>query len=1165
MTTYYVDPNQTFITGDLTLDEDIIVEEAIVDNTWEVGSIQVINVVNGSAEPATLTLDAGYSITLEDYPSLGTDYQAITGVGNATGISTINNYGTIDGGGTIGGYLIINNEAGGVIDATGVYGLALATYSIGPSNQYSHVVNQGVLEATGTGGLGIEGLVDNGGGLILANGAGAHVDLDPASYVYGGEFETENGGVIDVDYNTYIDGTNLTGQGSVTVAQGSTIDILGTWSWIATTAATDYISNQGLIEELYGAEIVISGYNTVGGTLNLSGGGTIVLAYCEDGSLDGDGQSILDNVDNTISGYGSISALDIINEAAGIIDANSSSQLAINGDYYGSTIANSGLVEATSTGGLLLYGGTIDNTDGGTLNTGVILANGAGAIVDLELTIIGGTLETETGGLLEASDATLDGLESGDPVNIVQGGALTAGYLTLEGTIENAGTIDIGSLTANSTGTLTINSSATLQGSGQVVVVQQPHGEESVNASGLDLQQELSGGGGTIYVIGASALTNESIINADGSLALTIEGNYPYQLSTISSTVENLGTLESTSGAGGLYLTDIIIDNTQNGDAGQIVAGTANGPSGAQVDLGAAYIEGGTLTSYSGDAIDVTGLGSVLDGTKAAVTISGGSDLVVDPYNLAIDGAIDNQGTISLPGALLVGANGNDADATATLSGGGTVLLGGGIANDAGYIDDNDTLDGTSITLDNIDNTISGSGWIEVDSFINETKGIVDATGAYQSGISSGSVTNQGILETTAGAGGLQLSYTTVQNDGGQIIADGAGTHVDLNSADIIGGTLSTSNGGVIQALGNPYFATETVIDGTSTPVTLTAGSELLDAPYATLDITGSFINDGTIVDDGDPPSAQPNVVVDNVSGTGNIGIEDSSTLEVTGSSGNGQTYTFENGPTTTSEALQIDSISIGSDLDFASTIAGMQNSDTINLTNFANPTGYNFDGTTLTVNFANGGNANLTLSGLAADTQFSFNPFGTAGTSITIADPSVPATFIVYNQAELNNAITGIEQQGTAGNYTIQFGGDIIEGQSGQPDGIYAISLPSDIDLTIDGAGDTLNGAGIDGGLAVLSGKVTIESLTIEDTVAQGQAGEQSGGGGAGLGGGLFVGSGASVALTNVSFQAELRAGGRRRTRRRRRGWRKLEPAGCSNRRAWRERQSWPRRNERE
>ena len=36
--------------------------------------------------------------------------------------------------------------------------------------------------------------------------------------------------------------------------------------------------------------------------------------------------------------------------------------------------------------------------------------------------------------------------------------------------------------------------------------------------------------------------------------------------------------------------------------------------------------------------------------------------------------------------------------------------------------------------LDYFEYMISGSGLIEVDLFINETKGIVDATGAYQSG-----------------------------------------------------------------------------------------------------------------------------------------------------------------------------------------------------------------------------------------------------------------------------------------------------------------------------------------------------------------------------------------------------------------------------------------------
>jgi hypothetical protein len=62
---------------------------------------------------------------------------------------------------------------------------------------------------------------------------------------------------------------------------------------------------------------------------------------------------------------------------------------------------------------------------------------------------------------------------------------------------------------------------------------------------------------------------------------------------------------------------------------------------------------------------------------------------------------------------------------------------------------------------------------------------------------------------------------------------------------------------------------------------------------------------------------------------------------------------------------------------------------------------------------------------------------------------------------------------------------------------------------------------------LAVIGGKVTIASLTIEDTAAKGGDGSASGGGGGGLGGGLFVGPLATVALTNVSFTGDAANGG--------------------------------------
>jgi autotransporter-associated beta strand protein len=75
--------------------------------------------------------------------------------------------------------------------------------------------------------------------------------------------------------------------------------------------------------------------------------------------------------------------------------------------------------------------------------------------------------------------------------------------------------------------------------------------------------------------------------------------------------------------------------------------------------------------------------------------------------------------------------------------------------------------------------------------------------------------------------------------------------------------------------------------------------------------------------------------------------------------------------------------------------------------------------------------------------------------------------------------------------------------------------------DVTIGGAGHTLDGAGQFRGLEVLSGSVSIDDLTISGNVAKG------GGGGAGLGGGLFVGTGATVTTTNVRLANNQAVGG--------------------------------------
>lgn len=128
-----------------------------------------------------------------------------------------------------------------------------------------------------------------------------------------------------------------------------------------------------------------------------------------------------------------------------------------------------------------------------------------------------------------------------------------------------------------------------------------------------------------------------------------------------------------------------------------------------------------------------------------------------------------------------------------------------------------------------------------------------------------------------------------------------------------------------------------------------------------------------------------------------------------------------------------------------------------------------------------------------------------------------------VGNETELRNALAAVQE------------GDIIRFTSN-------ITLSGDLPVvstgvTIDGASFTLSGAGQFRGLMAMRPfgadvgiTVTIENLTIADTIATGGAGgagAQPGGGGAGLGGALFVGEGVHVQIRNVTIQNSQAAGG--------------------------------------
>jgi hypothetical protein len=131
-----------------------------------------------------------------------------------------------------------------------------------------------------------------------------------------------------------------------------------------------------------------------------------------------------------------------------------------------------------------------------------------------------------------------------------------------------------------------------------------------------------------------------------------------------------------------------------------------------------------------------------------------------------------------------------------------------------------------------------------------------------------------------------------------------------------------------------------------------------------------------------------------------------------------------------------------------------------------------------------------------------------------------------VTSEAELTAAINAANESGAgAALAPIVLGQDIA-----LDDALPALRLAPGVTLTIESA--TGQDYAIDGvasfqGLVIDSGDVTLSSIQLNDDLVTGAAGTGGDGGGPGLGGGLFVGSGATVTLDDVNFFKDRAVGG--------------------------------------
>ncbi len=201
--------------------------------------------------------------------------------------------------------------------------------------------------------------------------------------------------------------------------------------------------------------------------------------------------------------------------------------------------------------------------------------------------------------------------------------------------------------------------------------------------------------------------------------------------------------------------------------------------------------------------------------------------------------------------------------------------------------------------------------------------------------------------------------------------------------------------------------------------------------------------------------------------------------------------------------------------------------SDTIDLAGIGAPAGYTLSaGNQLTVTGALGTvTLNLDPSQNFAADSFILAPDAATGTAVTV----VQSGFLVASEADLNAALLAIDTGGTWSAPNTAYNIVLTAGFSLTTD-LYAVNLAAGDTLTIDGMGNTLDGAGKYRGFFDYAGGLTLQNMTIQNAVASGGAGGSGalpGGGGAGLGGGLFVASGGAATLANVTFLNDSAAGG--------------------------------------
>ena len=426
---------------------------------------------------------------------------------------------------------------------------------------------------------------------------------------------------------------NLTG------SMATTIDNSGV---INTNTASDFqfargVSNSGAINVDSGMsasptdiEVAADTTLTGGGTITLSGANAGITGAISGVDLDIDGQ--------TIQGQGALgrNTIDIINSSGGVIDANVGGQTLVI-DAAAGGLTNAGTIEATN-GGTLEIDNTVVNNAGGTITA----QTGSNVLLDGTTTINGGTISSVDTGEVRtdgSSNVFLNGVTNTDSLVVgnaadlgIAGTITNSGEITFDGTVLSPTDIEVQTPGATLTGggTVTLGgSNAGINGGGTLTIGNQTiQGDGSLGRNTIDITNTAEGTilanvDGEALVIDVSTIdfSNDGSLGVDNGALLQIIGDLD---SSDTSTLFGEGTITA-SGGDILHSGLIAPDDSLVLDANVLL----DSDSEIQIDIGALGFDVLSVTD------DLT-----LDGLLSLSLLDGFTPDALDTFEIITSGSL---------------------------------------------------------------------------------------------------------------------------------------------------------------------------------------------------------------------------------------------------------------------------------------------------------------------------------------------------------------------------------------------------------------------------------------------------------------------------------------------------------------------------------------------